>query len=77
MPTMKCMFYIRQGNAFSIPMGNKRHHSDSFPLNLKTFPAMFNPLPSGIFGGAQSTACGLFGPTEMTTLSVLKTILMM
>ncbi len=37
----------------------------------------FNPLPSGIFGGAQPMTCGLFGPTEMPTLSVLKTILMM
>ncbi len=27
--------------------------------------------------GALRMACGLFGPTEMTTLSVLKTILMM
>ncbi len=37
----------------------------------------FNPLPYEIFRGAQPMACGLFGPTEMTTLSVLKTILMM
>ncbi len=36
-----------------------------------------NPLPYDIFKGTQPMACGLFGPTEMTTLSVLKTILMM
>jgi hypothetical protein len=38
---------------------------------------MVNPLPYDIFRGTQLMACGLFGPTEMTTLSVLKTILMM
>jgi hypothetical protein len=36
-----------------------------------------NPLPYDIFRGTQPMACGLFGPTEMMTLSVLKTILMM
>ncbi len=38
--------------------------------------AMNNPFPYGVFRGAQLMACGLTGPTELTTLSVLKTILM-
>ncbi len=36
-----------------------------------------NPLPYDVFRGAQPMACGLFGPAEVMTLSVMKTILMM
>jgi hypothetical protein len=38
----------------------------------RIWPATLNPLPYDIFRGTQPMACGLFGPTEMTTLSVLK-----
>jgi hypothetical protein len=44
---------------------------------ITTVHTLFNPLPYDIFRGTQPMACGLFGPTEMTTLSELKTILMM
>ncbi len=37
---------------------------------------IINPLPYDVFRGAQPMACGLFGPTKVTTLSVMKTILM-
>jgi hypothetical protein len=39
--------------------------------------SQINPLPYDVFRGAKPIACGLFGPTELTTLSVLKMILMM
>ncbi len=56
----------------------------NFPANLKSswkiatlgLQRRVNPLPYDVFGGAQPMACGLFGPTEVTTLSVMKTILM-
>jgi hypothetical protein len=43
---------------------------------LCVFKDVSNPLSYDVFRGAQPVACGLFGPTELTTLSVLKTILM-
>jgi hypothetical protein len=35
-----------------------------------------NPFLYGVFRGAQPMTCGLLGPTESTTFSVLKTILL-
>jgi hypothetical protein len=40
------------------------------------FDIPVTPLPYDVFRGGQPMACGLFGPTEVTTLSVMKTILM-
>jgi hypothetical protein len=50
----------------------------SIPMlaNLGSNDYLFNPLPYDVFRGVQPMAYGLFGPTETTTLSVLKTILM-
>ncbi len=53
-------------------------NNEIVPINSEISPKrQINPLPYDIFRGTQPMACGLFGPTEMTTLSVLKTILMM
>ncbi len=76
-PSVQCGYFCWQiswepiGKNMPFPPCPNRRHWFRIFLLLTIMLRGLNPLPYGVFRGAQPMVCGLFGPTESTTLSVL------
>jgi hypothetical protein len=70
-------FILYSPTSLSISLRNTSPISCLPSADCYYFFRLINPFPHGIFRGTQPVACGVFGPTESTTLCVMNMILMM